>query len=212
MIKAVLFDFDGTVVDSLKHIHPSWKKAFAQQGVELSDEEVVRNVFYATWEERIAKYKVDKDALYAAYLSALGGTLENYEMTEHIDVVLRELRAKGVKTAIVTAGKAANVQKVLTRLELDTYFDHILSAQDVARPKPYPDVALKAMELLGIAPEETVMIGDSEADVLTGKNAGIRTGFYHQEHNRPYSLSPTDTYDADFVFTHYSQLLEKLGL
>ena len=209
MPKAILFDFDGTIVDSLKHIHASWKDAYAKNDIDIDDKEIVDNVFYATREERGKKYAIDTDKLHADYYALLLNVYDKLELQEHIDVLLRELKMRGILAAIITSGKSAMVRKVLTKLNAIQLFDIILGSEDVERPKPYPDIAIKAMDLLKVQSEETLMIGDSMTDIETGKNAHIRTALYIPETNSAYAnkelLSKSK---PDYEFTHFSEFLK----
>lgn len=212
MIKAILFDYDGTVVNSLKHIHPAWNKAFQAQGINLSHEEVVRDVFNSTDEEKKAKYKgVDLDKLYSDFRSKLAESYPQYEKTPGIENVLKELKKRGIKTAICSLGMPGRIKEVLTSLQLIDFFNIILGRGDVPNQKPHPDIAFKAMEQLGVNRNEAILIGDSSIDIQTGKSAGILTGLYTPESNLPYTdHDMLKNAEPDFIFSHFDEFFGKI--
>jgi len=87
---------------------------------------------------------------------------------------LQTLKAKGFKTALATTDSHKRTEESLKKLKVRVYFDVILGADDVERGKPSPDMILKACKLTESQPHETVMVGDSPTDMLTGKNAKVK--------------------------------------
>jgi HAD superfamily hydrolase (TIGR01509 family) len=211
MVKAILFDFDGTIVDSLPHIHPAWKKAFIDQGKEVSDEEIIRHVYYTNKAYRAERYSVDGDKLHEDYYKYTQPFYDQYVAHEHVDAVLKELKERGIKTAIVSFSNPEKIRAVFERLGFLEYFDVILGGADVENRKPHPEIAFKAMERLGVTPDETILIGDAPVDMETAKNAGIKKGLYEPEGNAPYTHRELfETHVPDFTFKHYSELLAKI--
>ena len=211
MIKAILFDFDGTIVDSLPHIHAAWKYAFEQQGHSLSDKEIIEKIFYSTKEEKIANYGVDADKLSDDFHIVIYKRQENYVLNPFIEDVLKELSQRSIKTAIVTLASSERVKGILDNFCIGYLFTAVLGGKDAGRPKPHPDIALKAMELLQVTPEETLLVGDSAMDIETGKNAGVQTGLYMPENNTQYiDRELIETAQPNFTFTNFSELLSKI--
>ena len=187
MIVAILFDFDGTIVSSLEPIHGAWKEVFLRQNKYPSIDEIVKGAFYGTKEEKVQKFGVDVEKLHGDYREIIAQAHKDYEVHEHVDKVLREIKKRGIKTAIVSLGNADNIRKILQMLKIADCFDVILGGLDAGKPKPHPDIVYKAMEALNVAKEETLLVGDSAMDIQTGKNAGVRTGLYMPEKNFPYA-------------------------
>ena len=211
MIKAALFDFDGTIVDSLGNLHGVWKKTLTKHGLDLSDEEIVNNVYYASREERAERYGVDADALAASYYEIMATSYREYQAHEHVRKTFEDLQGRGVRLAVVTSARAAIVKEVLEKLELIGHFEIVLGAADVAPKKPDPEVVHLAMKRLGVMPAETVIIGDSEADVLAGKRAGIATVLFEPVHNRTYAnIERAAAHGPDIRIAHFSELVPAL--
>jgi HAD superfamily hydrolase (TIGR01509 family) len=89
--------------------------------------------------------------------------------------LLRDLHAAGLLQATVTGKRAADCERILRGLGIKKDIDLYLGGDSVVRPKPAPDLAQLAMSRLGVSPEESVVIGDSAADLAMGKAAGAHT-------------------------------------
>jgi len=88
---------------------------------------------------------------------------------------LQELKAQGFRIALATTDSHKRTQESLNKLKISAFFDAVLGADDVEKGKPAPEMILKACRLTGCSPRDAVMVGDSTADMLMGKNAGVKT-------------------------------------
>jgi pyrophosphatase PpaX len=137
---------------------------------------------------------------------------EEFKLHENLIDALIWLRKKGVRMAIVSFALSGKIKSHLKRLKIDRYFDFVLGPNDVTHPKPHPEIIEKTMKKLGAKPDETLLIGDAEMDIETGKNAGVLTALYTPQTNKKYI--DTEAYqklDADFRFEHFSQLPSKVS-
>ncbi|GLC89846.1 pyrophosphatase PpaX [Lysinibacillus piscis] len=175
-IKALLFDFDGTLLntneliiqtfmhvlnkrfpgqyspkDCLKFIGPSLTQTFSELAPGEEEELIAQ---YRTWNE------AHHDEL----------------ITEYPDVVstLEQLKAMGLKLAIVSTKRNETIQRGLTLLGANHLFDTCIGTDDVQNVKPDPEPVLLALSRLGIAKEEAIMIGDNSHDIEAGHHAGVR--------------------------------------
>lgn len=109
----------------------------------------------------------------------------------------------GVRLGVVTSDNQQSAYKHIKLLTLDTYFSVVLGHDQAARGKPYPDMVLDACQQLGVMPERTLIIGDSNGDMVMGQNAGLRAGIgicaaLH--------LDGTHLINADCVIRHYGDI------
>ena len=95
--------------------------------------------------------------------AVLPGVMEN----------LKELKENGIKTAIGSSSK--NTPIILKRIGLDGYFDAVSDGNNITNSKPDPEVFLKAAEMLGIEPEDCMIVEDADAGIIAGKAAGMKT-------------------------------------
>jgi len=90
-----------------------------------------------------------------------------------IPTFLSQLKDHGFRTALATNDERKDTEAILNHLGIEGLFDTILCAGEVNLPKPHPETILSICRQLGIDPKETVMVGDSVADMMTGKRAGV---------------------------------------
>ncbi len=180
---AVLFDFDGTLVDTTELIYQSLRHATREiLGREVSREALMANVGQPLPRqmELLVGYGPGEDAELAERL------LESYQIHNeaHHDDLIREfpeveaslarLRSAGIKLAVVTSKRRPSVDLALKSFPtLGTVTDSFVTMEDTAEHKPHPAPLLKALELLGnVPPGEAAYVGDSPHDVAAARAAG----------------------------------------
>lgn len=179
-VKAVLFDMDGTLIDTEKYYSVAWPKAVASCGYHMSIEQ-----FYAirslgepfltplTKEWFGEEFDIDEAKKYRNRyfdeLSAAGGIQRKPGARE----ILSFFREKGIMTAIVTATPYERALVRLAETELDGFFDKVISARMVKSGKPAPDVYLHACRELGLSPEDCMAVEDSPNGVTSAYRAGL---------------------------------------
>ena len=161
--KAVIFDLDGVIVKSGLDFKLIRKEIF---GSEL-DEPVLEQIeqLKDPEEKKRAIRILENHETKAAFTS---------ELNFGIKALLRLLSRKNIKRAIVTRNSRKSVDIILDRFKLD--FDAIITRKE-APPKPAKEPVLLACEKMGLQPEEVILIGDYEFDMLAGKRAGVSTIF-----------------------------------
>lgn len=175
-IDAVLFDFDGTLADTIPLILASFRYASEKiLGAPLSDEALLQNVGVplAKQMREFAQDEKTADALLAAY--------REHNHAHHDEMagifpgvieMLDQLRAAGLPLGIVTSKSAPMTARGLTLLGLDGRFGAIVTADDVTEHKPDPMPVLMAAEILGVSPERCAYLGDSPHDIDAALAAG----------------------------------------
>lgn len=177
MIKGILFDLDGTLINTNMLIINSFKYVFKENlDLIVEDNEIVQ-YFGEPLTYTMAKYTKDRvEELVQKYveysLSIHDEYTESFKGVEEGLIILRE---KGYKLAIVTSKRRTTALRGLRLFDLEKYFEVIVSPEDTEKHKPEGEPVLKACELLNLKPEEVVMVGDSHNDILCGKNAGAKT-------------------------------------
>jgi beta-phosphoglucomutase family hydrolase len=178
-VKAVLWDLDGVLVDSAPYHFQAWRGLMASLGRELSEADfrptfgwrndaILRHLVGELSAEEEARLAARKEELFReaarGHIVALPGAL----------VLLRLLRERGLKLALVSSTPRANIDLVLSSLGLESAFDIVIGEEDVKRGKPDPEGFLLAAERLGAAPDECVVIEDAPAGVEAAKRGGMR--------------------------------------
>lgn len=181
-IKAVIFDLDGTVLDTEKLLVKYWCKAANDFGFPMEREHALKLRSLARkYAEPLLKewFGVDCD-----YMKLRNRRMEL--MTEHIDSYGLETKAyikellmylgeHGYKRAVATATDLTRAGNYLKNVGLYNYFDDIISAHQVENGKPKPDVYLYAVDKLGFKSDECIAIEDSPNGVISASDAGCKT-------------------------------------
>jgi len=185
-VRAVVFDMDGTVTDSPL----DFDRIRAECGVPAG-RPVLEHLAQlpADERERAESVLVAHERRAAAECVLKDGAAD----------VVRALRARGLKTALLTRNSAASVRTVLERFGLE--FDCWLSREHAA-PKPSPDALLKIADRFGVEPGEMLMVGDYVFDVQAGRAAGARTAFVRNP------KVPVPPAEADFIIEDLRELLD----
>ncbi len=177
--EAVIFDCDGTLVDSMPAHFDAWCEALASYGAGGIFKE---DVFFAMGGRPTKDIVVDLNHEYdlkldpsAIALAKREAFLEKLGKVEFIDEVAdfaRSLRGT-MPLAVASGGSRYVVEKTLRLLGCSDWFDEVVTADDVENGKPSPDIFLHAAKLLGVAPEKCLVIEDAPPGVLAAQAAGM---------------------------------------
>lgn len=177
-IKAVLFDFDGTIMDTNTIILESWEHTFQTVlGRSPSHEEIIAT-FGEPLETTMAKLFPDRDTpemveVYRSYQRNIyKDAIKMFPGTKEAILALKE---KGYKVAIVTSRYWGSTRTGLYKFDISDLFDAVVSADDTTIHKPDPTPILLCLEKLGIGADEAIMVGDSKFDILCARNAGVKS-------------------------------------
>jgi pyrophosphatase PpaX len=177
-VKTVLFDLDGTLIDSFDLIAQSFTQA-CQKVLDrnLSHDEVVARW---GWPLRFRFEAVDStrvDALVDAYQACYRTNHDRMiALFPGVREMLEALKMRTIRMGIVTSKRRPTTLLAIERLTLSPYFGAVVTEQDVPVPKPAPDAVFAALRELGAPAETAVMIGDGLFDIQAAQAAGVRSG------------------------------------
>jgi HAD superfamily hydrolase (TIGR01549 family) len=176
-IRCVIYDCDGVLFDSLDANRRLYNHICASGGRgELTDEELHFCHMHTVFESVHHLFPVDLEAEVRAleFLKAvnLGDYVEFLKMEPHLLETLAALRGRGIRTAIST-NRTTSMPYVMKRFNLSPYFDMVVTALDVTRPKPHEESVEKILAELELGRDEVVYIGDSEIDKKTAAASGV---------------------------------------
>jgi pyrophosphatase PpaX len=171
----VLFDLDGTVVDSGAIILASMRHATREVlGRDYSDEELLQTVGGPGLEAQMRAFSPDQvDRLVDVYRAHNEPLHDELEACAGMEEVLVRLHEEGRRVGIVTAKRRATVELAFARVPLGHLFETIVGGDETERHKPDPEPLLLAAERLGAEPKATAYVGDSPFDVRAAKAAGM---------------------------------------
>ncbi|MFT4177505.1 MAG: HAD family phosphatase [Luteolibacter sp.] len=178
--EAVIFDCDGTLVDSMPAHFDAWCEALSLYGAGGVFKE---DVFYAMGGrptldivvELNDEYglRLDPEAVAFAKREAFLKKLHSVTLIDEVAAFGESLRGR-VPMAIATGGTRMVIEKTLQVVGISDWFDEVVTADDVVEGKPAPDIFLKAAELLDVAPEKCLVMEDAPAGILAAQRAGMQ--------------------------------------
>lgn len=181
-MRAVLFDFDGLILDTESPEVDTWAEIFAEHGCELPLEwwfehigrgaDQVVTLPEDLLEERVGG-AIDRPAVRSGYTRRVLEAIDREQIRPGIAELIEEAKASGLLVAVASSSHLSWLEKHLKRLGIWDRFDAIACADDCPRTKPAPDIYLKALEKLGIEPGEAVALEDSPTGIRGAKAAGI---------------------------------------
>lgn len=209
-MKAIVFDFDGTIANTLPVMFHSFRQVFkTYDSKEYTDEEI--KDMFGPPEPDLIKQNLESDqkeeAIELYFWEYNNNHNQLVEENKKINDMLATLKDRGYKLAIVTGKSKKSFFISLEKLEMENLFDVTLTGYDVNNAKPDPEGIVKALSDLNIKPENAMYIGDSDKDILAGKEAGVSVAgaqWLPEFENSEYSKKP------DAVFKHPSELISYL--
>ena len=188
-IGALLFDLDGTLIDSMPHHHSAWVEWHARRGLQIdadaffaatagrSSEEIFADMLPGTPAAEIARLVDEKEALYREFAAP------SLALIKGAQAYARRARAAGLRLAVCTASTPQNMALAFARFGIDGWVDAVVSPADVSsapgdsarlRGKPHPDIFLEAARRLGIAPEHCIVFEDAPLGIEAARRAGMQ--------------------------------------
>lgn len=183
VIRGVIFDLDGTLVDSLPAHIRAWIRAVGSLGVPVSEEEVrphmgrsgediARALLGPGGESKVEDAYRLKDRIYHDIIP------RELEAVEGAAETLEGLRKRGYLISVASSNPADVIHTSLAAVSLGALVDSVTCVDEVARGKPAPDLFVEASKKLGLPPRSCLAVGDTSYDVISGRDAGMVTTAY----------------------------------
>lgn len=186
MLKAVLFDLDGTVIINNEAYDTAFGTVLKQLGVDISSGFTHTGGIgiKSNWENLIKTYSLDPDLsldelekqTQAVYLR----NIYKIKIRDGFFDLVGHIKTSGIKTALATGNDAETTKEILEYFEIDDFFDAISTVYESENPKPAPDIFLKAAEKLRVNPEYCVVLEDSAAGIEAAKRANMPVLSVHE--------------------------------
>lgn len=204
MLKAIIFDMDGVLVDSIKPIWESFNLLLKEEGVHFSDEYIKKNLArslrdnLAAWKKEFGIKEYD-----LMEFSKRAGEIQ-FELLKHEKVnqsllnLLLQSRKQNIKCAVATSSLRWRAEKILDLLNIKEFFTVLVTADDIKNHKPAPDIFLEAARQLKIKPEECVVIEDAGNGIDAAKNANMKAIGLVTKYHPAHELKHADLVINDF--------------
>lgn len=209
-IRTILFDLDGTLINTNELIQKSFKHTFEAFGYQFSDEtirsfngpplmETFRKIDPKQAEKMLKTYQEHNHAYHDQYVTAF----------PNVKDTLIDLEKRNIRLGVVTTKMRKGALMGLRLTGIESFFDTIITLDDVKHPKPHPEPVIKAMNDLQAEAASTLMVGDNYHDIEAGKNAGVSTvGVSWSAKGKAFLLQYNPTYMIDDM----KDLLEIVGV
>ena len=178
--QALLFDLDGTLIDSMPAHQLAWVEWHRRHGLTMdepaffsatagrSNHEILRDMLPTRAEAELDRLVDEKEELYRAQAR------RKLELIAGAQAYLAAARDAGLRLAICTASTPANMKLAFDKFGLDDWVDTVTSPADGLRGKPHPDIFLEAARRLGVAPEHCIVFEDAPLGIEAARRAGMQ--------------------------------------
>lgn len=206
MIKAVIFDLDGTLIDTNDLIIDTFYHVINELLGRSPTEEELNHVYGKTLDEQMEFFSMERShELVDAYKSYYRAHMDaRTHLFEGVKDLLDDLAKMDIKVATVTNKGSRGVRHAFDKFDIGKYFEATISADDVSNGKPDPEGIFAVLNRLGVEAEEALFVGDSLNDISAAKKAGVLSvlvgwTLFHEDH---YS-----EFGADFIINKPTGLL-----
>jgi HAD superfamily hydrolase (TIGR01509 family) len=216
LIKGIIFDMDGVIIDSEPIHYKLFKKYTTELGINVTDEEYdtfigsTNLVIYKTLKQRYDINRELEDIIreYDKKCDEYYDDAEDEKPIEGIDTLIKELHINDLKLAVASSSSIKAINSVTKLFKLDKYFHKLVSGNMLENPKPAPDIFLIAAQELGLKPSECLVIEDSRNGVMAAKAAGMKCIGFRNPNSGNQDISSADVIIDSFNDISCEKILE----
>ena len=216
-MQALIFDFDGLILDTETTDYESWRRVYAEHAVELP-----RNAWVAAIGtegkafnpvERLSELagrSLSEAEVRGRQRPIRDALVPALEPLPGVEDWLLAARARGMRVAIASSSPRAWVEGPLARIGLLQHFEELVTREQAARAKPHPDLYQRAVEIFGLAPEDALAIEDSPNGLAAARTAGLRSVAVPGPMTRGLDFAEADLVLDSLAAQTLEQVLERL--
>lgn len=200
MLKAVIFDMDGVIVDSEPIHHRAYQKMFLEFGLTVSDqlyETFTGKATLAICQRLCTEFNLEGKAetlvqCKRKHFKTLFEEAQDFQLLEGVLERIQEYHKAGLTLILASSASMQNINRIFKRFDLDHYFKAKLSGADLKASKPHPEIFLKAVAAAQVEKEQCFVIEDSTNGILAAKAAGLFCVGYDSLHSKNQDYSKAD--------------------
>jgi len=215
MIEAIIFDLDGTLLDSVRaHVY-SWLESFKRTGYKSPDEGFIykliglpgetivekclgRNALRNYYKIRVLKDEIFMDMVYKGEVTFYPGVKD----------LLKSIRVMGLKIGLATSTPSHILNNLFKGHDIRDLFDGIVTGDMVSRGKPDPDIFIKAFDILKTKPINGIIVGDSIYDMMPALSIGAKPILIIHDRERNLNIQRIDRININYIVYSFNELME----
>jgi pyrophosphatase PpaX len=207
MFKYILFDWDGCLAKTLDVWLNSYLLLYTSVGIQTSKQEIIEK----SWGNLAQGPKnfgiSNPDKFWKKIVNEVKKGVQKVKLYDEAKEILISLKKANKKIAIVTSSERKLIQPAIKYHNLESLIDILITEEDVSKPKPDPEIIDLTISKLKGNKKESVIIGDTGKDIISGKNAGIKTILiYHKSNKKFYDFTKLKNLNADFEINHLLEI------
>ncbi|MFY0591932.1 HAD family hydrolase [Roseivirga sp.] len=214
MLRAIIFDMDGVIIDSEPLHQKAYFAMFKEVGISVSD------VLYDTLRgkstinvcrELINLFNLDRSAedmvaIKRSHFDVIFNTDKSFDLISGVRNLIDDYHQNGLTLVLASSASMPTIDRIFDRFDLNRYFKAKLSGADLKASKPHPEIFLKATEATGFGPEECLVIEDATNGIEAAKGAGLFCIGFESIHSKNQDYRKADLVINDFEAIHYDRV------
>jgi len=213
MIKAILFDFDGTLANTLPFYIQAYDITLRTLGLIKTEKEIVDSCFGKRVIDTCTLLGIPEktDEFSELYFAAIKELFKNSKLFDDTLETLVTLHNKGIKLAIITFAYRWYIDQMMAQFKLSSIIDLVISADEVAHAKPHPEAVLTSIKNFNVSISETLVVGDSKSDILMAKAASSKSVLmFPPEYTKFYNFEDLKKTNPDYIVSNMKEILPLL--
>ena len=218
MLKAVIFDMDGVIVNSEPLHHLAYKKMFEEFKLDVSNslyESFTGQSTYSICEQlcEIFDLKVDANALVLSKRKHFKIIFENdssFEMIDGAMNLIKDYFENNLTLVLASSASMTNIERIFKKFDLNKFFKAKISGADLKESKPNPEIFIKAAQLAGFKKEECIVVEDSTSGIMASKSAGIYCVGYNSYNSKNQNYDNANLVVSDLNEIKFSKISKEL--
>lgn len=219
MLKAVIFDMDGVIVDSEPLHHKAYQKMFSDFDLEVSNtlyESFTGQATQTICETLCTTFKLDIEASVLVnrkrkHFYRLFDEDQEFQLITGVLDLIKDYHYSGLKLVLASSASMQNINRIFSRFNLDPYFVAKLSGAELKASKPHPEIFIKATEATGLLKENCFVIEDSTNGIKAAKSAGLFCVAFDSPNSKNQDYSEADLTIQSFEDIQYSKIILKFS-